>query len=496
MKIKLELSFDNLKTFKELIPDEWTKNIKRETQKKRLLKFSNETFKVIADKKILQPKIDLSEGRIRIDRQSKYAGIMNPYTKKRVKGAPKEKRVLYVELVYSFEEKPKVLEFVPPLDKNGYPEVNMGFVTYHNSVPVTDFRYLNQATKLNLNWDDAWYSYFENKNLTRHHKYPLMGYLYLEPRLVRVETLMRVDDISKLISFEQTDQKGDKLELLKKQVQKYFQMDENLLINGRHVKPDNVKVDLFRVSITGLKLVESFTDLVESSVLVGVSKQYHVDKLPQSVESKWVYFNENVDKVPFDTIDPVGPYPDFIYRDDPMFRWKNHIKDKTEPKIIPVRTKTGKHWNLPIFGEINVWSELPTQEQGTEVIKQTLENVRTAFIEKKEERLDQELSKVLLSKNSESIKKELSQLFAPSVIRGGIGAIEEFGTLNVDTIRELKDEDGFSVNVSGDVKVIAKHWGHSDRRALKYQFIIDMIEKDGEWFIKDFSLLGLKDKTS
>ena len=496
--VKLEVSFKDIATFKELVPETWTKDkgVKRPSLEKRLDYFSNHTLKMIADGKVLPAKLVVSEGRSRIERKSKNVGKLNPYTNKIIKGSPDDKHVLYTEIVYKLSNKPKNLVIVPPFDQDGDIKATIGFVTYHNAVPLNDFRYLSKSSKLDLDWVDPWFTKFQNKNLQRHHKYPLMVYLYIEPRLVRVESLMRVDDISKLTSFEQVDEKNRKLSLFKEHLRTYFKDDTKLHINKSSVLPDLVEISYFKVGLSGLELLDDIQEKDLSSLLVGVSQKYYVDRLPESIDSPWLYFNDKIDSIPFVSTDPKGPYYEFIYKDEPAFKWVNYIQDKTEPKIIPVGTKTGTHWKLPIFGEVKVWNELPTQEQSAQIIKETLENIRTAFIEKREERLSKELSKVFLSENNQVIQKELSKLFTPSVVRGGVGAIEEFGTLSIDEIRELKDADGFSASVSGDVKVIAKHWGHSDRRALKYQCIIDMIEKDGQWFIKDFSLLDLKDKTS
>ena len=34
----------------------------------------------------------------------------------------------------------------------------IGFVCYHEGVPVNDFRYLSEEVTLDLDWDDPWFS--------------------------------------------------------------------------------------------------------------------------------------------------------------------------------------------------------------------------------------------------------------------------------------------------------------------------------------------------
>ena len=98
-------------------------------------------------------------------------------------------------IVYPFQDKPKTLTLIPPLDNEGRPKVSIGFIAYHKAVPIIDFRYLGAPAKVNLNWDDPWYTKFENPNLKRHHKDALMSFLYIEPYEVRHEILTRVKDL-------------------------------------------------------------------------------------------------------------------------------------------------------------------------------------------------------------------------------------------------------------------------------------------------------------
>jgi hypothetical protein len=55
--------------------------------------------------------------------------------------APEDKRVLYAELLYPFEQTPKALTIIPPLDQDSRPQVSIGFIAYHKAVPIIDFRY-------------------------------------------------------------------------------------------------------------------------------------------------------------------------------------------------------------------------------------------------------------------------------------------------------------------------------------------------------------------
>ena len=68
----------------------------------------------------------------------------------------------------SNDKTPDQLKIIPPLSDRGIAVANIGIITYHKAVPIIDFRYPGQTAILNLDWQDPWYTKFENKNLTRH----------------------------------------------------------------------------------------------------------------------------------------------------------------------------------------------------------------------------------------------------------------------------------------------------------------------------------------
>jgi hypothetical protein len=198
VKVKLEVYVGDLSSFEELIPDDWIegKEIKRASLEERIEHFASNTLKFISDDgKNLPAQLLLVEPRMRVDRRSPFAGMINPYTRQRVPEAPADKRVLYAEIIYPFEGKPGHITMVPPLDDEGRAKVTLGFVAYHKAVPVIDFRYFGAPAKLKLDWSDPWYSKFDNPNLKRHHKSALMSFLYVEPHEVRHEVLIRVRDL-------------------------------------------------------------------------------------------------------------------------------------------------------------------------------------------------------------------------------------------------------------------------------------------------------------
>lgn len=509
IKVKLELYVDDLEKFEELIPDEWFNKAtisERPSLEQRMLTFATKRLQFITEKGVsLSAKLKLVEPRTRVDRLSPFAGMINPMTRQRVKGAPADKRVLYAEINYPFPHKetdqdqilkPEQLKIIPPLDDKGFAMTNIGFIAYHQAVPITDFRYLGQPATLNLDWQDPWYTKFDNKNLSRHHKYPLMLYLYVEPRQVRLESLLRISDIAELTGFNMAGSYAsieDKHQLLQKHIENYYTDKEILQIDGISFKPNSIRVEFLHATLSGLKSVELSSSIDQPSLLVGVSQQYFIQALPQKIESRWQYFNQRIERIPVIVTDPVGPLQNLINKDDPVFGWQNFLKKYKEPVMQPVNVKTGMSIDIPYLGEKKIINQLPDQKQALSIVDGVLENVRIAFIEKEPGNFSRVLGEVVSQNDSKFLAKELAKVFAPKVTSGAVGSVQDFNDLKIINSRELENPYGFSATISGSASISAKHWGHIDQRQIKFQLLLDLIEENKQWRLAELTVIDIKE---
>ncbi len=518
IKVKLEVYVGDLKKFKELIPDEWLKNSSnnstsasnssdelirnRPSLEQRIKIFAAERLQFVTEKGVkLQAKLKLVELRTRVDRLSLFSGMINPTTRQRVKAAPEDKRVLYAEIIYPFPGKDKIsrpeqLTIIPPLNDQGDATANIGFLAYHKAVPIIDFRYLGQLVTLNLDWQDPWYTKFSNKILSRHHKYPLMLYLYVEPRQIRFESLLRISEIATITGFDveqRTLSVEQKHKLLQEHIINYYTQNETLQIDGESFKPDSVRVEFLHATLSGLKVLENSTAVDDSWLLVGVSQLYYITALPQKIEKHWQYFSQRVDVIPVTVTDPVGPFRSVINKDDPGFGWQNFLKKYSDPVIQPVTVETGWSANIPYIGETQIISWMPEQQEALMIVADVLENVRIAFIEQEPHRFSEALGQTVRSKNIDITKGELGKLFSPKVTGGAVGAVQVFKDLKISNMRELVDPDGFSTTISGSAIIKAQHWGHIDQRQIQFQLLLDLIEDKNQWRLADLTIIDLKE---
>ena len=342
VKVQLEVYVGDLEYFKALIPDSWMQESERQrpSLEERMQRFSSQSLKVLDEEgNPLPAQLVLVEPRMRVDRQSPFAGMINPMTRQRVPEAPADKRVLYAEIIYPFSKKPASLTLVPPLDEEGRALTTIGFIAYHKSVPVIDFRYLGAPAKLSLDWSDPWYSKFDNPNLKRHHKSAMMSFLYVEPYEVRHEILIRVRDIEAWMDLGLRGDEYievDELDILRERIGELLIKKNPVLINGKALRPILDRTNYVQVGIQGIQLLEQPERLEISTAIVGVIIAYITEGMAQQVTVDWELFTDQVQRIPATATDPAGPLPTFLTPEDNVHVWTNYLKNYTPPTVANI----------------------------------------------------------------------------------------------------------------------------------------------------------------
>jgi hypothetical protein len=339
VKIKLEIFVKDLLVFEELVPDDFFPEPipGRPDLDERIRIFSDQTFQIITDAgKKIEARADLIEPRIREKRPSPLAGKINPYTGRRIPGPPEDKRVLYAELRYPFEGKPKSLTFIPPLDEKNFSETSIGFICYHLGVPVVDFRQLSQSSTLNLVWDDPWYSTFDKKQLQRTLQSGCRTFLYIEPYEVRHEILVRVKDMMTWMDFDLrggTYIEEDEFDQVRKQVADFFMEHEYVLIDGKQHKPILDRTAYVESSMLRSRFIEVPERVPLNTAMIGIIITYLTDGIPQEVITRWDLFSDRIQKVTAVMTDPAGPFPYDLTPEDNVLKWTNYLKNYTIPTV-------------------------------------------------------------------------------------------------------------------------------------------------------------------
>jgi hypothetical protein len=550
VKIELEIFVNDMVTFDRLLPDAFFKGtpIKRPPLADRMRQFSSEDLQILTDSgQKLQAKLKIAEPRFRKERPSPYAGKINPYTRQLIPGPPEDKRVFYVELVYPFAKKPTALTIIPPLDEEyKISKVPIGFMTYHNRVPINDFRYLSGPSTVTLDWADPWYSTFDKKALKRWQRGSVMSFLYIEPYEVRHEILARVKDLTAWIDLGLRGDEfveADENEPLKKRVGEFFLKHDKVLIDGKQLRPILDRTAFVKYAMTGSTFLVQPEQLPINTAMVGVIITYLTKGIPQEVTNTWDLWSDRVQKVPADAIDPAGPFPSYVTPDENVLKWQNFLKTYQMPTVtqieldeslttmkislasvlcllalVPVALRVRKrrkhvgsigiHIGLAlalIAGSVllhpflkvaiakpAVMAPKMTDKDAVFVLNSLLKNIYRSFDFREEEdvydRLATSVSGNLLSEIYLQNRKSLVVTQA-----GGARArVKEVEILDVD-VKHLDDRPlGLLFRTKWTAMGSVGHWGHIHIRKNQYEANIAVEPVDGAWKITSLELLEEK----
>ena len=549
VKVKLEVYVGDLQSFEQLIPDDWIedKDIERPPLQRRIEHFANNTLKFITDDdRTLPTQLELVEPRMRVDRRSPFAGMINPYTRQRVPEPPADKRVLYAELIYPFEGRPESITMVPPLDDQGRAEVTLGFIAYHKAVPVIDFRYLGVPAKLKLDWTDPWYSKFDNPNLKRHHKSALMSFLYVEPHEVRHEVLIRVKDLEQWMDLGLHGDEYievDELGPLKQRIGAFLLAKNPVKVDGERLKPILDRSNYVTVGITGIQILEQPQRLEISTAIVGVIIAYLTEGMPQQVSVDWELFTDQVQKVPATATDPAGPLPTYLTPDDNIHTWTNFLKNYTPPTVaqvdikdtvnklsIPMASVTGtivivfalgwlarrrRHqqaYKIPLLlviaGLLTVVFAHPyahytidrptalitrlSDQESKRVMQSLLKNVYRSFDFRDESDVYDKLALSVQGDLLEDIYLQNRKSFAVKKAGGAQAKVNKIEILEADAEPLSSEGKGFSVKAKWTAQGSVGHWGHVHTRKNYYDALVEVQIMDGHWKIINLELLEEK----
>lgn len=546
VKLVLEVYIGDLETFDDLVPDEWLKDVpaERPTPQQRMQHFAEQGMQFVTETgRKLPAQLELVEARKRVDRKSPFAGMINPMTRQRVPEAPADKRVLYAEVIYPFEGRPDELTIVPPLDSEGRALTSIGFITYHKAVPVIDFRYLGAPAHLKLDWDDPWYSKFDNTNLKRHHKSALMSYLYVEPYEVRHEVLTRVKDLQ---YWMDTGLRGDEyieideLEALKQRIGEFFLTKNTVRVDGKALKPILDRTNYVKLSLKGIQLIEKPQRLELSTAIIGVILTYITDGIPQQVTVDWELFTDQIQRVPATATDPAGPLVSYVSPDDNVLTWTNFLKKYRMPTVqqvaladtlgeisIPVGTLLCTIILLPVGwilwrrkkskrpvtgvalvamvmlgGAVAAWPyarisiDRPqalagslTDKQAGDLLQALLKNVYRAFDFREEEDVYDKLALSVSGDLLAEVYLQNRKSFAIKRAGGAQAKIREVVVLDAVATRRPAGPLAYTIRGRWTAMGNVGHWGHIHQRRNRYDATVTVEADAGHWKITGLEVL-------
>ncbi len=528
IRVTYEVGMKDWKYFKEILPADLFKDeIRKQLESQDKNYFYNDIFILNADGQKLKGQIVRRELIPRKYRASLYSGVVD-------EDSEVSKEVFLVDIVYPLPGRIKNLVITPPLE-NGLKgtRANIGFITYHKKIPVNDLGYLSRPSTVRLNWEDPWYSKFDNINLRRHHQSSLMSFLYVDPYEVRHEVLVRVKDLEEWIDmgYELDDViEIEDQDALKEKISQFLKNRNLVTIDGVLGNPLIDKVHFVKWSLAGIQIQEVKEKMDYSSAVIGIIFAYPHDGIAQNVRVEWDMFSEKIESIPNVATDPAGPMPSTLNPENNVLVWTNFLKKYKLPTISEVEVSQAK---IPVvyliaiivfvLGVLRVYKSdqkllktvivlvggslivlsgayfkqsvsVPFLQQTTfsrpeasELVNHLLKNTYRAF----DFREESDIYDKLAVSNDEILLADLYIQTKKSMVmeqQGGIQVkVKEVEVLEVEEVSS--DSEGISFKCTWKVQGDVGHWGHIHSRINQYEAILHVKPIDGVWKFDDLQIL-------
>ncbi|WP_444933801.1 hypothetical protein [Microbulbifer sp. JTAC008] len=538
LNIRFEISASDAKLFWPGIDD--TPDIYRLAQSAKTQQSFD--FQVLSGNKSIKPKLISIRVAQRKPRISPFAGQTDPRTGIKMPDFPTDKKILLTQLKYPIGGL-SVLQLTPPIGSDKLASVTIGFTSRHGQTPISGFHYLSQAEPLIIDWKDPWNTHFKNTNISRHNRYPLMSFLYVEPRQIRHEILVRTKDL-----LEWTNHPFDAWQPLTPESKAFLHHTVRSYLNNKNPtsidqspsQPNSIETVFLRANNSGYSQISENDTIEMGSVMIGYREKFSIDALPQSVTVDWNLFTDTINSVPTLIQDPTGPFPTHVIPSFPDIQWHNYLYDYRPPNSDPlvieppslavpmailfsfliitiiVLTLSTKHsligrkgstilYTAIIISAVALYLNLPEEYQvnlpGTakkrdlgQVTEQLLLKVAAAFKEPLPINLELKLKNLITKEGFESTYSNLAQIYRPQTTSGGLGSISAITNLKVEYSSQinLNGNKGFRLITSWQAVVEDRSWGHFEQRPQETRANIAIIQSDNHWKIAGFTPLSVR----
>ncbi len=493
------------------------------------------------DGQALQTEIRKLEYRTRIDRASPLAGQRDPFSGQIVPSPPTDPRVLFVEVFFPFQNSvPKELTIVPP-SRDGEPLVTIGMQVFDREVPVTDFRFLSKPAELKIHWPDPWDSRFSAESLNRKAQDGTSSFLYIEPREVRHETLIRLRELAPWIG--ETFTVGQTLSpqrsaLIVNQAASFLASRNPVTIDGKSVQPSNATAKLLELTSQGFQVVEPGKEVSVNNAFIGAILSFSSAELPDHVTVTWDMFDEEISRVATISNDIAGPFFGAVTPADPQFHWQNHLLQYQRASVtqIPVeQQKRQKPTVALIAGIISAvslcfllltkgkvakragcvtmiaatsatfvfsgylpelpWNkpEPPEPQVAEDILRSMVENLNTVTLEISPAARKAELTHIVTEASLSDIATEVERGLVIRTPGGSLATVTEIRDLNLERVDPTLKPGGFSTLAKWTVKAQGGHWGHAHMRAVTFRVLTEVVPESGQWKLDGLTVIEARD---
>ncbi|KUJ71722.1 hypothetical protein [Ruegeria profundi] len=546
--VDLEIYIEDIPLFADMLPIGWSSDFvegepeAEQESNQGSAQVENRVLSIVArDEEPLHAEIRKLEYRTRIDRASPLAGQRDPFSGQIVPSPPKDPRVLFVEVFFPFQNSvPNELTIMPP-SQDGEPLVTIGMQVFDREVPVTDFSYLSKPAELKIHWPDPWDSRFSAESLNRKAQDGTSTFLYIEPREVRHETLIRLRELAPWIG--ETTEVGQTLSpqpsaLIVNQAAAFLASRNPVSIDGKLVQPSNATAKLLELTSQGFQVVEPGKEVSVNNAFIGAILSFPSADLPDQVTVTWDMFDEKISRVATISNDVAGPFFGAVTPADPQFHWQNHLLQYERASVtqIPVEQQT---WQNPAFALISgmisaaslgffllckekvakriscvtmiaatsatvafsgylpdlPWKKSvpPELQVAEDILRSMVENLSTATLEVSPAARKSELAQIVTEASLGDIASEVERGLAIRTPGGSLATVTNISDLKLERINPTLKPGGFSTLAKWTAKAQGGHWGHAHMRAVTFRVLAEVIPESGHWKLDGLTVIEARD---
>jgi len=530
VRVELEIGLRDLDAFRNLTPDAIYERLGHEPRPlaERIPEFFRQDLVLRADGGDPLPgRVREMAPRPRI-RRDEISGEPLPAVEE------EPETIVFAVLEYLLPGRPQSLSMRPPKTERGVTGAEIGFVTYHRGLPVNDFRYLGTEETVRLDWEDPWYSRFDNRNLRRQYNAPMSAFLYVEPYEVRIEIIARPVDLEQWIDLGLKGRETIPVEIqqdLKQKVVKFLAEHSTVTVEGKPVKPIPDRIHFLRRTLRTSTVIDPPQELDALSATLGVIYVHPTVGLPEEATLTWELFPAKMQRVRAAATDEAGPLPYILMPDDNVLRWQNFLKNPTLPTLVTIdapprwqartisiggwlaglivlltvltqawRVARGRDlasralWASPVLLAVAisslVWARTltVTNDRAQEILTGLLHNVYRAFDFRDESMIYDVLDRSVTGELLTQIYLETRRGLELASQGGARAKVKKIEMLNVEA-EPVGGEVGFIARSTWNVTGSVGHWGHIHQRTNQYLAEMTVKPVDGVWKITELELL-------
>ena len=517
ISLQLEIGISDLSGFQSLLPDVIRQELgfAEQPYPERVERFLTEEFLVIADGTALSGQLlEIGPGeRIRRD---DITGELLP-----TEDVPET--VIDARFRWPLASLPAQLEFRLALPAGA----SVGFVAYHETIAVNDFRYLVPSQVLNLDWDDPFYSAFTTRSLRRQYYAPMAGFIYVEPYEVRKEIIVRPKDIQRYVDLGLEGRDTIPVEMqpeLRQKIIDFLSQHHPMTIDGAPAEPAMVRADFLERTLRTSRVIDPPEELNVNAAIMGVKFIYPHEDFADSATMVWDLFDERTQTVPVSAVDPTGPLPQFLDPEYNVLEWQNFIRIPVMPELADVSAppSTLSYWlqygrwvlaALALLLILRFARALTVANGGVAavaialaalgwwqggkarlddvatqaVVEGLLTNVYRAF----DFRAESDIYDVLArSVDGDLLREVYLEMRRGLVLANQGGASARVKSVELTELDATPAEDqGISARTTWQIRAAVGHWGHIHERRNEYQANLELRPMDGAWKLVKVEIL-------